>query len=211
MTTTYHIAVLEELVTEDIEAEITTALDAAEDGLASRVSCRVANVLLVDGVLLASNSYGDSGEVSRGDAGREDPTASLLVLLSTLNLAIHSLTEGIACHDQCSAGVSNGLVTCLVDRLAVDGTRCRVEHPKALTVIDCRIGNLFTRWHRRLVNVTKRVEGRALVRVIFVLDRAKICGEELCSLGNVILGNHLLNWSLDWIWLDCVDAAKSKT
>ena len=144
MMTTYHIAVLQELVTKDIEAEITTVLEAAEDGLARRIGCRVTNVLLVDGVLLASNSYGDGGEVGRGDAGREDPTTSLLVLLSTLDLTIQSFTERSACHDQCSASVSNGLVTCLVDRLAVDCTRCRVEHPEALTVVDWSIGNLLT-------------------------------------------------------------------
>lgn len=129
----------------------------------------------------------------------------LLIIGAPRNRIVYGLADVIVNECQGGTCISNGGVAGSVDSLASDDGRSRIERPESLGVVDLGIVWFLTS-QGVLVDVAERVEwlvGR-------VLCIGQIGSEQLRALGDIGLGDHVLDWGLDGARLDSVDGPKSK-
>lgn len=207
---TYSIDAFEEGVSKDIKGHGTSGLDTTIDVTVTGIG--ESEVFLLDSKLLSTNGESNDWEFVDSGLGWVDPTLLVAVVLGAWDGSVDGLAGIISDQSKSGSGVSNGSVAALVNGLAVDSCRGGVEHPETLGVVHWGVVDILTRGlDSGIVDVTKGVERCSLVWFISVAPAAKICSEEFRGLWNVGLSNHVLNRGLDWLWLNCVDAAPSKT
>lgn len=132
-----------------------------------------------------------------------------VIVLAARDGVVDSLAHVVVDEGEGRARVGDGLVAGAGDRLAGDDGGGAVEHPEPLRLVHGRVVRGLAA-QGGLVDVAEGVEGCALVRVVCVLDGAKVGGEELRSLGDVILGDHVLDRGLDAAGGDGVDFAEGE-
>lgn len=168
-------------------------------------------MLLFHGELLATNVDSDLRQVLDRDLRREDVATLLLVDLGSWNLVVDGLAEFIGGEPESSASVSHSLVARHGKFDAVNGGSDRVKLPETLGVVDGSPVDLFSRsLNSGLVDTAEGEEGLAFVGILSVLDGAEVASEEGFVVGDIILEDHVLNRSLEWLRLDVVDVAPSE-
>ena len=130
-------------------------------------------MLFLNVELLVADSNSDLRKLIRRGVGRKRVATLLVVQLGTWNLIVDGLAELVADHHESGTSVSDGGVAGQVDGLAVDGSRGRVEHPKALAVVHGSVADLLARgFDGCFINGSECEKGLALVGIILVLNRA---------------------------------------
>lgn len=204
---TYSVDALQKDIAQDVKRHVPAGLDAAVRHAVARVG--EAQVFLLHGELLAADGEAHDGELVDGGVGRVEVALLGVVVLAARDGGVDGLAQVVVDEGEGRAGVGDGLVAGAGDRLAGDGGGGAVEHPEALGAVHGRVVRGLAA-QGGLVDVAEGVEGRALVRVVGVLDGAEVGGEELRGLGDVVLGDHVLDRGLDAAGLDGVDGAEGE-
>lgn len=150
------IDILQESISKDIKGQVTTRLNSTVRHVALEPTCE-REVLLLDRDRSVSNHEGDGREVRLGGVGREHPTLLAGVLLGTGDCRVDGLTHFVGGEEKSGTGVGDGLVARKLDGSAIDLCGGRVEHPKALRIVDRGVGNLRTRWDNGLIDLAKGI------------------------------------------------------
>ena len=167
-------------------------------------------ILFLQGELLSTDREAHDGELVDGGVGRVDVSLLRGIVFAAWNGLVDGFAGCVVNESESGSGISNGGVARAFDCLAGYDCRGAVEHPEALGVVNGRVVRGLAA-KGVLVNVAKGVEGFAFVWIVGVFDRAKIGGEELGSLGNIVLRYHILNGSLHGVGSDGVDGSPGET
>lgn len=204
---TYSVDALQKRVAQDVKRHVPAGLDAAIRHAVARV--REAQVFLLQSELLAADGEAHDGELVDRGVGRVEVTLLGVVVFAARDGVVDGLAEVVVDEGERRARVRNGLVAGAGDVLASDDGRGALEHPEPLRVVHGRVVWSLAA-QGRPVDVSEGVEGGALVRVVGVLDGAEVGGEELRGLGDVVLGDHVLDWGLDAGGGDGVDGTEGE-
>ena len=205
---TYGVDALQEGVTQDIKGHVSAGLDAPVRHPVAGVG--EAQIFLLYSELLLADREAHGWELVGGGVGWEDVALLLGVIFPAWDSVVDGFASGIVDESESRSRIGDGLVAVAGDGLAGHDGRGAIEHPETLGVVHGRVvwfvaaGDVF-------VNVAEGVEGCALVRVVGVLDRAEVDGEELGLLGDVFLADHVLDWGLDTPGSDSVDGTEGET
>jgi len=200
---------LEESVTQDIEGHVTPGLDTSIHHTVP--SIRKRQIFLHDGKQVIANGELHNGELVGGHARREGVSLLCGIVRGARDGGVDSLAGGVVNKSKGSARISDGGIARASNAGAVDAGGGGVEHPEALGVIDGSVDGLLARSSDGgLVDVTKGVEGDALVWVTGIAPRAEVGGEELLILGNIVLSDHILHRGLGGSGSDSVDGPPGK-
>lgn len=146
----------------------------------------------------------------------------LVVDLGARDRAVDGLAEVVTDKRERGTSVGDGGVARAGDGLVTDLGGGRGEAPEALRAVDGRVGDLLA-LGCVLVDVAEGVEAGGIAgggRAGAASGRGGLCGgrhaggaqvggEELGRLGNVLLGDHVLNKGVHGLGLDGVDVALS--
>lgn len=199
---------LEEDVAEDVEGHAAAGLDAAVGHAVARVG--EAEVLLLQGELFAADGEADDGELVEGGVGGVDVALLRGVVFAAGDRLVDRLAGLVVDEGEGRSGVGDGGVAGPGDGFAGHDGGGAVEHPEALGVVDGGVvGGLAAQGF--LVDVAKGVEAFAFVGIVRVFDGAEVGGEELGGLGDVVLGDHVLDGSLHRGGSDGVDGSPGET
>ena len=161
------------------------------------------------GELLPADGEAHDGELVDGGVGRVEVALLGVIVLAAGDGVVDGLAQVVVDEGEGRARVGDGLVAGAGDRLAGDGGGGAVEHPEPLGLVHGRVVRGLAA-QGGLVDVAEGVEGLAFVRVVGVLDGTEVGGEELRGLGDVVLGNHVLDRGLDAGGGDGVDFAEGE-
>ncbi len=204
---TYGIYPLQESIPKDIKRHRPPRLNSPITHPIPRIRKR--QILLLNRKLLTANIKRHSRQLVRRGIRRKDITLLVVVVRSAGNGIVDGLARRIVDKCECGSGISNGGVAGSIDVLAVDGGRGAGEHPEPLGIVDGGVVRCLTT-ESLLVDVAKGVEGSALIGVLGVVDRTEVGGEELLVFRNVLLGDHVFDWSGYGFGGYGVDVAKGK-
>ena len=205
--TTYGVDALQEDVAQDVKRHVATGLDAAIGHPVAGVG--EPQILLLHDELLAADREAHDGELVGGGVGREDVALLGGVVFAARDRVVDRFAGVVVDEGEGRSRVGDGLVAGPGDCLTGDDGGGAVEHPEALRVVDGRVV-----WglaaEGGLVDVAEGVEGFAFVGVVGVFDGAEVGGEELRSLGDVVLGDHVLDGRLHRLGRHGVDGSKGE-
>lgn len=163
---TYSVDRLEECVSEDVKRHVATRLDTTVP--VAIISRGKEQILLLNGELLVTNGDAEIREVLCLHAVGHDVTLVLAGVRRALDSLIQGVADLVRYERQSGAGVSDGRVSGLVDRLAVDDNRRAGKLPESLRVVDVGPRDFLARGGDQiLVDPAKGVEA-----VLFVIPGA---------------------------------------
>ena len=205
---THGVNALEEDVTQNVKGHASARLNASIGHAVARVG--ETQVLFLHGELLAADGKAHHRKLADVGVGRENVSLLRGVVFAAWDRLVNGCAGGVVDESEGRSGISDGGVAGTIDRLAGDNGRGAVEHPEALGIVHGRVvWGLAAKGS--LVDVAKGVEGFAFVWIIRVLDGAKIGGEELRSLWDVLLGDHVLDRSLYRVGSNSIDGTPGET
>lgn len=201
---THGVNALQEDITQNIKGHTSARLDASVGHAIACVS--KAQVFFLQGELLSADGEAHNGKLADVSVGRVNVSLLGRIIFAAWDCLVDSFAGGIVNESEGCSGISDGSVAGTIDRLAGDDCRGAVEHPKALGIVYGRVvRGLATKGN--LVDVAEGVEGFAFVWIFRVFDRAKVGSEELGSLWDVVLGDHVLDRSLYRVGSNSIDGA----
>lgn len=201
---THGVDALQEDIAQDIKGHVPARLDAS---VGHAVACvGESEVLFLQGELLLSDCEAHDWKLVDGGVGGVDVSLLRGIVFTAWDGLVDGFAGGVVDKGEGCSGVSDGGVVGTFDCLAGYDRRGAVEHPEALGVVHGRVvGGLAAKGV--FIDVAECVEGFAFVWIVGVFDGAKVGSEELGGLGDVVLGDHVLNGSLHWGGSDRVDGS----
>lgn len=203
-TTTHSVDTLQEDIAQDIKGHGSARLDTS---VCHAVACVCeSQILFLQGELVPTDCEAHDGELVDGGVGGVGVPLLRGVVFTAWDGGVDGFAGGVVDEGEGRSGVGDGGVVGTFDRLAGYDCGGAGEHPEALGVVDGGVvGGLAA--EGVLVDVAEGVEGFAFVWITCVFDGAEVGGEELGCFGDVVLGDHVLDGSLDWGRGDCVDGS----
>jgi len=206
---THHIGVLEPNVAEDVEGVLSARLNASVRHAVTSIGER--EIFLLDVNQRVTAWERNVGKLISTRVARERVTLLRVVVLGSRNGLVNGFNCRVVNQAERGSGVGNGSVAARASNcLAVDGGSRAVEHPEALTVVNGRVSQSFP-VKGILINFAESVERLTLVGIARVTPAAKIRGKKLRTWRDVLLGDHVGDWSRLWLWRDGVDAWPGET
>lgn len=205
---TYGVDALEEHITQDIKGHASARLDASIGHATAGIG--KTEVLFLQGELLSTDRETHDGELVDSGVGRVNVSLLGGIVFAAWDRLVDGFAGGVVNQSKGCSGISDGGVAGTFDRLASYDGRGAIEHPKALGIVHGGVvWGLAAKGF--FIDVAEGVEGFALVWITRVFDGAEIGREELGSLGDVGLGDHVLNGSLHRGRSDSIDGAPGET
>lgn len=204
----YGVDALQEHITQDVKGHTSTRLNASVSHAIAGIS--KTEILFLKGKLLSTNGEAHDREIVDTGVGRVDVSLLRRIVFAAWDRLVDGFAGGVVNQSEGCSGISDGGVAGTWNCRTGYDCRGAIEHPKALGIVHGRVvrglaGKGF------FINVAEGVEGFALVWIVRVFDGAEIGCEELGSLGDVGLGDHVLNRSLYRGWSDSIDGAPGET
>ena len=164
----------------------------------------------MDRELLVADREADDGELGGGGAAGEDVALLRGIVFAAWDGVVDGLAGAVVDEAEGGSRVGDGGVVGTLNGFAGDDGGGAVEHPEALGIVygcvgRCLAGKGFG------VDVAEGVEGGAFVGIGGVLVGAQVGGEEFRGLGDVALGDHVLDGCLHGGRGDGVDGAPGET
>lgn len=206
--TTHGVDALQEHITQDIKGHTATGLDASVGHAIAGVG--ETQILFLQGELLSTDREAHDGKLVDSGVGRVNVSLLRRVVFAAGNGLVDGCAGSVVNKSEGCSGISDGGVARTLDRLAGYDCRGAVEHPEALRVVHRSVVRGLAA-QGVLINVAEGVEGFAFVWIIRVFDGAEVGCEELGSLRDVVLGDHVLNGSLHRGGSDSVDGTPGET
>ena len=205
---TYGVDALQEDVTQDVKGHTSARLDAAVGHAVAGVG--KAQIFFLQGELLAADRDAHDGEFVDGRVGRVDVSLLARIVFAAWDRVVDGFAGRVVDESEGCSGIGDGLVAGTWDRLAGYDCRCAVEHPEPLGFVHGRVVRGLAA-KGGLIDVAEGVKGFAFVGVVGVFEGAEFGSEELGGLWDVVLGDHVLNGSLDGLGGDGIDGCKGET
>lgn len=205
---THGVDALQKHITQDIKGHTSTRLNATVGHAISCVS--KTEILFLQGELLCTDCEAHDRKLIDSGVGRVDVSLLRRIIFTAWNRLVDSFAGFVVNKSKGCSGISDGSVAGTCDRLAGYDCRGAVEHPKALRIVNGRVVRGLAA-KGLLIDIAEGVEGFAFVWIVRIFDGAEIGGEELGSLWDVVLGDHILNGSLHRVGSDSIDGSPGKT